>query len=186
MTKYILHGGNSKDINPENDGFFREMTFGSVGKTYVLLNYFSREDAEVENLAEQDKQRFLQNSENREIEFEIAHPDRLTEQLQRAFVMYMRGGKTHMLTSKMKKTNNVESLFRNKVIAGSSAGVYFLSKYYWGNDTAKIGEGMGILNIKAFCHYSPQDTETVEKLLKYKESLPLFTLPNYKWTVWYK
>lgn len=186
MTKYILHGGNSRDINPDNDGFFREMTLGSVGKTLVLLNYFSREDDEVEKLAEQDKQRFLQNSENKDLEFEIAHPDGLTDQLQRAFVMYMRGGETDWLTSKIKKTGNLEGLFRNKVIAGSSAGVYTLSKYYWGNDTAKIGEGIGVLNIKAFCHYSPKDREIVDKLLNYKESLPLFTLPNYKWTVWYK
>lgn len=186
MTKYILHGGNSRDINPDNDSFFREMTLGSSGKTLVLLNYFSREDSEVEKLAEQDKKRFLQNSENKELEFEIAKPERFAEQLKRAYVLYMRGGTTEWLVKKMSQTPNLEQLFEGKVIAGSSAGVYVLSKYYWENDNNKVGEGLGIFNFKAYCHYTPNDREIVERLLSYKEKLPLFTLPNYKWTVLYK
>ena len=71
MTKFILHGGDTKEINQDNNSFFRDMTLGSKGKTLVLLNYFAREDNEVKGLAEQDKQRFLQNSDNKNLEFEI-------------------------------------------------------------------------------------------------------------------
>ena len=185
MIKYILHGGNSKKVNPDNDSFFREMTLGSIGKTRVLLNYFSREDGEVEQLAEQDKQRFLQNSDNKDLEFEIATPERLSEQLSRANVMYMRGGETDKLTQKMKLTSNLVELFDNKVIGGSSGGVYVLSKYYWGNDSAKFGTGLGVLNFKTYCHYQPKDREIIQKLSTYKEQLPLLVLPNYKWVVVY-
>lgn len=186
MTKYILHGGNSKEVNPDNDSYFREMTVGSNGKILVLLNYFSREEDEILKLAEQDKQRFLQNSANKNLEFEIAEPDKLESQLKKAYVMYMRGGDTGWLKSKLSQTPNLQKLFKSKVISGSSAGVYVLAKYYWGNDSRKLGEGLGIFNFKAFCHYAPQDMEIVNKLLKYKEDLPLITLPNYKWVVIYQ
>jgi len=186
MTKYILHGGNSKEINPDNDSFFKEMTLGSKGRTLVLLNYFSREESVIPELAKQDKARFLANSENKDLEFEIANEDKLSEQLKNANVMYMRGGETEWLVKKLSKIQNLEKLFEGKVIAGSSAGVYALSKYCWENDSKRLGDGLGILNFKAFCHYSPQDTEIIEKLLAYKEELPLLVLPNYKWVVYYK
>lgn len=186
MTKYILHGGNSRDINTDNDSFFREMTLGSIGKTLVLLNYFSRKDNEVEECAEQDKKRFLQNSDNKQLDFEIADQDKLADQLQRASIVWMRGGETAKLLEGLRKTSEIEHLFDGKVIGDSSAGVYVLAKYYWENDNDKIGDGLGIFNIKAFCHCTPEDTIIVNKLLAYKEPLPLFTLPNYKWTVWYK
>lgn len=186
MTKYILHGGNTREVNPDNDSFFQEMTLGGKGKTLVLLNYFSREDNEIEELAKQDKQRFLLNSKNKELEFEIAQPEIFAEQLKKAYVMYMRGGETDKFKEKLSRTSNIEKLFKNKVIAGSSAGVYVLSKYYWGNDNAKIGEGLGILNFKAFCHYQPKDIDIIEKLLQHKEDLPLLVLPNYKWVVLYR
>jgi len=186
MTKFILHGGDTKEINQDNNSFFRDMTLGSKGKTLVLLNYFAREDNEVKGLAEQDKQRFLQNSDNRNLEFEIARPERLAEQLSRAEIMYMRGGETNWLKEKLLMTPNLTELFNNKVIAGSSAGVYVLSKYYWGNDTNKLGDGLGILNLKTYCHYKPEDEGIVNKLTAYKEKLPLLVLPNYKWAVFYQ
>lgn len=185
MTKYILHGGNTRETNPDNDNFFREMTTGSTEKTTVLLNYFSRENAEIEDLAKQDKQRFLENSENKNLEFEIAEPESLAEQLKKAFVMFVRGGASRQLTDKLLLTPNLMECFKNKVIAGSSAGVYALVKYYWENDNSKIGEGLGILNFKAFCHYTPEQTDIVQKLINYKEDLPLLTLPNHKWIVLY-
>lgn len=186
MTKYILHGGDTREINPDNNGFFREMTLGSKDKILVLLNYFAREDSEVEGLAEQDKQRFLQNYDGKDLEFEIAHPEQLIGQISRADVMYMRGGETNWLKEKLLKTPNLTELFKNKVIAGSSAGAYVLSKYYWGNDTNKLGDGLGIINFKTYCHYQPKDSGILNKLTAYKEKLPLLVLPNYKWVVFYQ
>lgn len=186
MTKYILHGGNSREINPDNDSFFKEMTLGSKGKTLVLLNYFSREENEIPELAKQDKARFIANSENKDLEFEIADENKLPEQLKNAYVMYMRGGETEWLVKELSKAQNLEKLFEGKVIAGSSAGVYALVEYSWENDSKRLGNGLGILNFKAFCHYAPQDTEIVKKLLAYKEKLPLLVLSNYKWVVYYK
>lgn len=186
MTKYILHGGNTREISPDNDSFFREITLGSKNKTLVLLNYFAREDNEVEGFAEQDKQRFLQNSGGKDLEFEIAHPKQLTEQLSHSDVMYMRGGETNWLKEKLLETPNLAKLFEGKTIAGSSAGVYVLSKYYCRNDTDKLCDGLGIINLKAYCHYKPEDEEIINKLSAYREKLPLLVLPNHKWVVFYQ
>lgn len=91
MTKYILHGGITKDANVANDSFFHEVTSGMTGTVKILLNYFAREMGEWEQCAEEDKKKFLENSENKNLEFEIAGPDTLSEQLKRCDVMYMRG-----------------------------------------------------------------------------------------------
>lgn len=186
MTKYILHGGDTRKINPDNDSFFREITLGGKNKTLVLLNYFARQDSDVESLAEQDKKRFLQNRDDKNLEFEIAHPEQLANQLSRADVMYMRGGETNWLKEKLLRIPNLAELFKNKIIAGSSAGVYVLSKYYWGNDSNKLGNGLGIINLKTYCHYKSKDRNIINKLIAYEEKLPLLVLPNYKWVIFYQ
>lgn len=183
MTKFILHGGDTSEANPDNNNFFAEMTRGTKGKTLVLLNYFSRKDSDVERCAKQDKKRIIQLSKNKNLDFEIANSQTITQQLKRAQIMYMRGGDTSKLLKVMSKIPNLHKLLKNKIIAGSSAGVYALAKYYWSNSKRAIGKGLGVLNFKVYCHYKPEDTKIIKKLLAYKENLPILTLPNYKWVV---
>lgn len=186
MTKYILHGGQTRETNDDNRSFFRETTSGFESKIKILLCYFSREEQEILECASQDKDLFIKNSSNKSINFEIADENNLSEQLKKTDIFYLRGGNTVQLVEKMRKTENLETLFEDKVVAGSSAGVYVFAKYFWENDNDKIGEGLGIFNIKAFCHYAPNDAEKIKQLIEYKENLPLFTLPNFKWVIWYK
>jgi hypothetical protein len=186
MIKFVLHGGNSSEINLDNNSFFKEMTVSEKNKLRILLNYFSREESEIAKLSDQDMKRFKKLSVSKNLEFEIAQPDKLSEQLKRADVMYMRGGWTNWLTEKLLLTRNLNKLLDNKVIGGSSAGVYTLTKYYYGNDSKRLGKGLGILPIKAYCHYEPKDMKVINKLASYKERLPLLVLPNYKWVVMYK
>lgn len=111
MTKYILHGGNSREINNDNESFFSEMTRESRGRTRILLNYFSRKDEEIEKIAEEDKVRFIQNSNNKDLVFEIADDTRLAEQLERSQVMYMRGGETVWLVETKQNTKCFYTIF---------------------------------------------------------------------------
>lgn len=130
MTKYILHGGASKHEHVGNNKFFAEMTKNSKGKLKILLNYFSREDGEITELSKKDERRIRKNSKNKNLEFQIANIESLEKQLERMDVMYMRGGETEKLVRVMSKVDNLEKYFENKIIAGSSAGVYVLAKYY--------------------------------------------------------
>ncbi len=187
MTKYVLHGGNTGELNSDNNAFFAEMTADLPGKIKFLLNYFAREDGEVEKCAKDDKKRLLDNSGNKDIEFQITDPTKIAEQIRWCDVMYMRGGETKKLLDQMKKVSNLESLFQNKVITGSSAGVYILVKYYRGNISNRLDEGLGILNLKSFCHYSPDEGKNLQELIEYGDkNLPVLTLPNFKMAVLYK
>jgi len=167
MIKFVLHGGNTSENNRDNNSFFREMTVSSKKKLKILLNYFSRDGSEHTKLYKQDVARFKKLSLVKNLDFMMAEPDKLSQQLKLADVMYMRGGWTEWLTKELSLTKNFEKLLSNKVIGGSSAGVYCLSKYYYGNDVGKIGEGLGILPIKAYCHYEKNDTDIVKKLASY-------------------
>lgn len=186
MIKFVLHGGHTSKANMDNSGFYREMTADQKGKLKILLNYFARKEEDIERLSRQDIQKFKKYSANKNIEFKIAKSDNLESQLKWADVMYMRGGWTEWLTKKLSKTPNLEKSFDDKVIGGSSAGVYTLVKYYYGNDSKRIGKGLGILSMKAYCHYETKDKAIVKKLSSYKEKLPLLILPIYKWVVIYK
>lgn len=86
----------------------------------------------------------------------------------------------------MKKIPRIEELFEGKIIGGSSAGSYVLGRCYWGNDSHMLGDGLGILNIKIFCHYKPADKKNLETLKEFKEDFPILVLPDYKWVVFYK
>ena len=90
------------------------------------------------------------------------------------------------LTKEMKKVANLKQLFKDKIIAGSSAGVYTLSKYYYSNDLKKIFQGLGVLNIKVYCHIKKTDSRIVNVLNKHKEELPLVLLPDCIWITLYE
>lgn len=186
ITKYILHGGNTGEINKDNNNFFKEMTSNLKGKIKILLNYFARNESEYQELAKQDKKNLLELGKNKNLEFQIADIKNFEKQLRWMNVMYIRGGETIKLVKKLRKIKNIERFFKGKIIAGSSAGAYAFSKYYYSNDTKKLGKGLGILDIKCYCHCEAKDTEIIKKLIKYKEKLPLILLPNYKMLVIHK
>ncbi len=186
MTKYILHGGDTRFVNSDNDSFFSEMTRGLERRVRILLIYFARNDGEIDECLKEDKERFLGNSKNKDLEFIIADEDNLATHIRNARVIYIRGGNTAQLVGKIRGVSDIEKLFSDKVVGGSSAGVYVLSKYYWENDNSTLGDGLGIFNIKALCHYQPEDIDVVKQLLAYKENLPLLTLSNHKWIVVYQ
>lgn len=185
MTKYVLHGGITKGERAANGSFFREVTSGMTGTVKILLNYFAREVGEWEQCAKEDKKKFLKNRENNKLEFEIANPDTLPDQLKRCDVMYMRGGTTTMLADRLSRTRDFEKLFEGKVIAGSSAGVNVLSTYHWSNEEGKIKQGFGVLAIKTKCHFRPDEREKIRMLMEHKEKLPVVVLADYQWVAMY-
>lgn len=91
-----------------------------------------------------------------------------------------------MLVEKLSLTPDFQKLFDGKVIAGSSAGVAVLSTYYWSNTEKRVEEGFGVLSIKTKCHFHPEETEAVEKLLAISKDLPVLTLAEYHWVVMYQ
>jgi len=179
-TKYILHGGYTRAKNSDNNNFFKEILSETKGKILILLVYFATEDTNIKKFAKQEKENFLRNSKNKNLVFEIADKNNFNEQVKKADVIYIRGGKTEKLLAILNNFNNLKKLFKNKIIAGSSAGVYALVKYYFNRHNEGIKKGLNFVNIKAICHYSSKKKKALEKLSMYKENLPIITLPDYK------
>ena len=184
MTKYILHGGRTREPNSDNDSFFREMIQGLTGKIRILLVYFAVEDNLVQEKYQEEIKQF--SGSRKDLEFEIADSDRLKEQLKNADVMYMRGGSTAKLLNELTKTSSIDKLVDGKTIAGSSAGAYAICKYSLSNESGEFRDGLGLLNLKCYCHYKDSEEENLKKLLKYKETLPIITLRDCKWVTIYR
>lgn len=183
MTKYILHGGRTGIVSEYNRKFFREILKDLKSPINILLVYFAREEDDWPRVTKEDIERFQKAAGKRKIKIDVAIKNlfELNKQIERADVVYIRGGYTPKLQGAMKKLD-LKNLFKNKVIAGSSAGAYLISKYYYSNDDEVLREGLGLLPIKCFCHYTSQKN-ILDKLKKYKENLPLYKIPEQKFVV---
>lgn len=182
MTKFILHGGNTSVENKDNEAFFSEFTkdFLVEKKISILLVYFAKDESKWSDLAKQDVDKISKISKRKSIHFEIAREGKFEEQIKSADVIYFRGGDTYKLLEKLKKIEKLKTLLLGKTIAGSSAGVCVLGKYFYDNDYDKFDEGLGVINYKIFCHYDESSLELVKKLDEYKEKLKILKIPQYK------
>ncbi|MEO6508631.1 MAG: hypothetical protein ABIO02_01640, partial [Patescibacteria group bacterium] len=87
------------------------------------------------------------------------------------------------LYNTLSKIPDFKELIENKVVVGSSAGAYVLSKYFYSNGLKQIYNGMGILPIKVIAHYSRELEGVYNEIEEYKEELPVYTLPETEYTV---
>lgn len=167
MTKYILHGGETGIPNKHNEEFYQEWVkdFNEDKTPSILLAYFSRETEIWDDLEKSDKERFAKFTNNREANFTVADSDmgKFKEQLNKADVVYFRGGEPQKIVDTIKEIENeFISLINEKVYAGSSAGVMFLSNYSRSADR-DWGKYLGILPINSIVHYSENLKDNLEE-----------------------
>ena len=187
MTRYLLHGGNTSDDNAINNKFFKMIADPVPKNGLIILNYFARVPTEVKKCFNQDKEAIVNASKRKDIRFEIADIKKQEEQIKECDVLYLRGGWTQWLVKGLGKIKGLENLLKGKTVAGSSAGVYVLSKHYCGNTKNKLEDGLGILNLKTRCHYTKMDDKKViPKLLEHGSKVPVLTIPDYETVVFYK
>ena len=91
MTKFLLHGGYTRDANEANEAFYRELVKDLKDGGTILLVYFAAEDSEYETLREAHKKQILAQSEGMSFNFEIASKEKFMEQVERASVLYIGG-----------------------------------------------------------------------------------------------
>ena len=185
MTKFILHGGATKKTVPGNQQFFREIISGFNGKVKLLLIYFARKNEEWPRLLADDQKNFQRDLIGGEINLELADADPVIfeKQLEKTDAIYVRGGDTEQLLEKIKTVSNFSELIKNKIYAGSSAGAYLVAKYYYSNEKNGIGEGLGILPIKVFAHWSNDQKEALAKLKSVGGDLPIYKIPETEYVV---
>ena len=173
MTKFILHGGYTKVENESNRKFFDEVKRDAK---QILCIYFAKEKERWEEVFENDKMKF--NFDN----IILADEENVENQIKEADTIYLSGGDTEILKEKLIKIN-FEDLIKGKTIAGSSAGALVLAKRLYNNDNDKFFDGLNILNIKVFCHYSEEKKDRLEILKQHGEDLKVYVLKDYEFVI---
>ena len=155
MTKFILHGGGEGGGDSSHDDFFKEIINSLPQRAKVLCVYFAVPD----NLVVEKHVVYVEyfdrnNAEGKDIELKVASKGDFIEEVRWADAVYFRGGDTNMLLEQVKKYPEFEEeLLKKDLVAGSSAGVYFLSEWALSSSRDYIYDGLGILPIKTNCHY---------------------------------
>jgi len=103
-----------------------------------------------------------------------------------AHIIYIPGGATHVLREQLASYPELDRLWDNKTIAGSSAGAVSLCTQYVYLQNKTFGEGLGWVPVSAIPHYrdafedyTDQDWSYLEaELLKRRPDLPVVGIPE--------
>lgn len=153
MKKYILHGGYTNTLNSLNKGFFNEIVNDLSDGGRVLIVYFAREEKGWTTLFTQDEKRFKRAIQGRDIKLTIARKDGFINQVTSSDAIYMRGGTSRRLMDALKEFPEFSEAIKDKIVAGSSAGAYALSTFYYTYESKQVLRGLGILPINVICHF---------------------------------
>lgn len=186
MTRYILHGGFTREDNELNNSFYRALTQDQKEGATILLCYFSRgDDEDKQSLFEDDKNRILKETELKEVNFVLAKKENFSIQVQEADVVYFRGGDTKKLLLAAQESLDSTELLKNKTVAGSSAGAYLISTWFISASTARVGRGLGLLPLRVSCHHKSDrfivGDEDYKKFIDTHPELELLELGDFEW-----
>jgi len=183
MTKYILVGGYIRKATDGGKVFCEELVRDYEEPIKLLDCLFARPKENWEKLHIEDKNFFQNHLPNKKIEIVLANPDKFLEQIELANAIYLRGGVVKNLLDLLPQNTDWQKVFDKKTVAGASAGAMVLSKYYYGADDLKLGQGLGLVPVKVLVHYmSNYNAPNIDwdkaytELKSYKEDLPLLAL----------
>jgi len=185
MTKYILHGGVAKRDTIANRKFFFEIINGLPEPHNILIVCYAKEKDFWQETLEKDKLRFSLAAPEKVLDLVLANENInvFIEQMKQADAIYLHGGNSHVLQEYLEKIPNLKNLWKDKTIAGSSAGACVLGKYYYENDDDTYNKGLGLLPIKVFCHYTEKQADKLEKLKRYGEKFEIRAIPEEKFLI---
>lgn len=154
MTKYILHGGVTTRETEKNSKYFREITDSLMNGDKLLLVCYAKDEERWEEVLENTKKTFFKADPEKSLNITLAKKEtgKFIEQIKEVDAVYMCGGGTHILKKYLEKIPNLEKLWKNKLIVGTSAGALVLGKHFYENDDDTYAVGLGILPNKIICH----------------------------------
>ena len=187
MTKYILHGGFTRERNKQNALFFKEITKDLIDEDNVLLVYFAREKDIWKEKFSKDKN-FLLEQTDLKLNIVMANEESFEKQIETAkAIFFSGGGDIKKLIKILNSCSNFKDIIKEKILAGSSAGAYILSTYYHSASEGEIYKGLGILPIRIVCHYLSSKfnvtKEAITKIEKYPKNLELVVLKDYEYKI---
>lgn len=190
MNKYILHGGYTSIENKLNNTFYEEVVRDVPDGGVLLLCYFASKDENNSDRFKEDSERLSKYSHGKKLTFLLADENNFINQLNQSHALYLRGGSTPKLLTRLKKYGNLKERLEGKTVAGSSAGAYVIGKYSAFHDDesgGKIREGLGLLPLRIVCHYQstdlPPNPEALASLMAMAQDLELVTLRDFEWKI---
>ncbi len=188
MTKYILHGGFTREENESNKKFFQEFLKDTPDGGTVLLVYFASRTKEMSEDSFQYHKRLLERlSAGRGLIIERATTENFIDQFKKSDAIFFNGGSTNKLLEVLKDFPDLKPLVANKTLAGSSAGSYMLATLGAYGDLEIIRSGLGFVPLRVVCHYESSklapNAISVEALKNTREDLELVLLKDYEWRV---
>lgn len=182
-TKYILHGGSAQKVSSDNEKFFQEILKDTKNDLKILLVHFAIDSDKSEINKERDIFQFNNIKENKNISFEVATKDNFISQIINSDIIYFSGGvSTQKLLENLNQYQNLDIMFKDKIVTGESAGANILSTYCYSPASKSVLQGLGIVPVITVPHYQPGDEE---KLVNLPKDLEILLLPNYQYKVFY-
>ena len=185
-----MGGGSPQSASDEGVAFCEEIVAGFSEPVKILDCLFARSPEKWERAFSEDKEFFTRCLPNTNFEMQLADSNQFSEQIRLNDVLYIRGGTTLTLLNALKKIDRWQTLLEGKTIVGLSAGTNVLSRYYYGLDSLKIEEGLGLVPVKVIAHwrsnYNAPNVDwdkTYLDLESHKENLRLIALAEGEFTV---
>jgi peptidase E len=187
MTKYILNSGSVSRYPEKYKAYIQEIIKGLGNNPKILLCFFAqkREDWEQAFIAKVENLKELM-PDGVKAEFSLAMPENFVQQVKNNDAIIIHGGDDHLVKYWLEQYD-LKELYKDKVVAGSSAGTNVLVKYFWTCDWRQNMQGLGLVPIKFLPHYKsdygandprgPVAWDKAYKELKnYKEELEVYAL----------
>lgn len=158
------------------------------GGTILGVYFASRDEAVAEKFTE-DSERMRAYTGSKNIHIELATKENFAEQVQKADVVYIRGGDTQKLHQTLLQYPDLQKMFAGKTISASSAGAYVVSRFYFSNSRNDVFEGLGFVPARFVGHFESEthhDSSAVDPLgamEAYDNDLELIVLKDHEWVV---
>jgi len=153
MTKFILNSGGLRKNPKKATQFYQETLKGLGNNPRVLFCFFAQKRENWEEKYEEYRKSFVSLiKESIRPTFDLAFPDNFVQQVDRADAIIIYGGDDCLLLHWLSKFN-LKMIFKDKVIATSSAGSDALATYFWTCDWRKCMDGLSLVPIKFIPHY---------------------------------
>lgn len=185
-TRFLFHGGGFSHETKKEAEFFRGFTKDlSDGDTVLFIGFARPDDGERQEIFERDKG-YVLASTDKDISVENAQLETVVEQTKQAQAILITGGDTRGLVADLKEKDGFIEALKGKVVAGTSAGAYLFSTYFYSCGENKVFPGLGTFPIKMVCHYGGTQfditDEDVQKMKDYPgEGLELMVIPEQEW-----
>ena len=188
MTKFILHGGFTREENESNRLFFVEFMSGlTEGDTILLVLFATRDEKEKPMQCEDFMRHCREVTSEQNFNFILATEEHFLQEIEVSKAVFFNGGSTNKLMTVLRTYENFKSLLTDKTVAGSSAGAYALAQMGTSHDEEIFREGLGFVPIRVVCHYQsptlPPFGASVEILKNTSPELELLYLKDYEWKV---